>query len=65
MYQLLTTMYLLFPNFDSPKPNYMIPDLYHFLLHLHSVIRWVVLLLLLIAISTGSLQGTVFLLVAM
>ena len=29
-----------------PKPNYMNPDLYNFLLHLHSVIRWVVLLLL-------------------
>ncbi|HEV8507637.1 MAG TPA: hypothetical protein VGQ53_19630 [Chitinophagaceae bacterium] len=35
----------------------MNPDLYSFLLHLHSVIRWVVLLLLLIAIFNSLTAG--------
>ena len=35
----------------------MNPDLYSFLLHLHSVIRWVVLLLLLIAILNSLTAG--------
>ena len=35
----------------------MNPDLYSFLLHLHSVIRWVMLLLLLIAIFNSLTAG--------
>jgi len=35
----------------------MNPDLYNFLLHLHSVIRWVVLLLLLIAVVNSLTAG--------
>jgi len=35
----------------------MNPDLYNFLLHLHSVIRWVMLLLLLIAIVNSLTAG--------
>ena len=35
----------------------MNPDLYSFLLHLHSVIRWVVLLLLLIALFSSATAG--------
>jgi hypothetical protein len=35
----------------------MNPDLYKFLLHLHSVVRWVVLLLLLIAIFNSLAAG--------
>jgi hypothetical protein len=35
----------------------MNPDLYNFLLHLHSVLRWVVLLLLLIAIFNSLAAG--------
>ena len=35
----------------------MNPDLYSFLLHLHSVVRWVVLLLLLIAIFNSLTAG--------
>ena len=36
----------------------MSSDLYNFLLHLHSVGRWIVLLLLLIAIFTSMLAGS-------
>jgi len=49
--------YYLLSIFDHPKPNYMNPDLYSFLLHLHSVIRWLVLLLLLIAILNSLTAG--------
>jgi hypothetical protein len=35
----------------------MNPDLYAFLLHLHSVIRWIVLLLLLVAIFNSLVAG--------
>ena len=38
----------------------MNPDLYSFLLHLHSVIRWVVLLLLLLAIVNSLTAGNRF-----
>jgi hypothetical protein len=54
-YHLSTVIYL--SIFDHPKPNYMNPDLYSFLLHFHSVIRWVMLLLLLIAIFNSLTAG--------
>lgn len=38
----------------------MNPDLYSFLVHLHSVVRWVVLLLLLIAIFSSLTAGNRF-----
>jgi hypothetical protein len=48
----------LFPNFDSAKPTYMSGDTYSFLLHVHSVIRWIVLLLLLVAIFNSLVAGS-------
>ena len=36
----------------------MNPDLYSFLLHLHSILRWAVLLLLLVAIFNSLVAGT-------
>ena len=36
----------------------MSPDIYSFLLHLHSVLRWIVLLLLLVAIFNSLVAGS-------
>lgn len=36
----------------------MNPDIYSFLVHLHSILRWVVLLLLLVAIFNSLVAGT-------
>src|SRR5205814_7924275 len=41
----------------SLKPTYMSSNLYSFLLHLHSIFRWIVLLLLLIAIFNSLVAG--------
>ena len=42
---------------DIAKPTVMNPDIYSFLLHLHSIGRWILLLLLLVAIFNSLVAG--------
>ena len=44
-------------SFVFSKPTNMNADMYSFLLHLHSILRWVVLLLLLVAIFNSLVAG--------
>ena len=54
---LLIVIYSLFTIFGFPKPTIMNADMYSFLVHLHSILRWVVLLLLLVAIFNSLVAG--------
>lgn len=53
----LISDYSLLIKFALLKTNFMNPDLNNFLLHLHSILRWVLLLLLLVAIFNSLVAG--------